>query len=56
MDQVSLNISSQTLKEGKRRKKQGACPSGRRPSIRDIRVEGCMSPVRGRFAIALARA
>ena len=28
--------------------KKGACPPGSSPSILDIRVEGCMSLVRGR--------
>ena len=38
------------------RKKHGACPADRRLSILDIRVEGSMSLVRGRFAIASVQA
>ena len=52
MHQVRSNIGGKAA----HRKKQGACPSGRCPSILDMRVEGSMSQVRGRLAIASAQA
>ena len=48
----ALTSAGRCFRKAAHRKKQGACPVGRSPSILDIRVDGCMSPVRGRLAIA----
>ena len=54
MHQVRSNIAVRRFRKAACRKMQGAWPSGRSPSILDMRVEVYMSQDRGSLAIASA--